>query len=115
MKKNQNFLDYIPRPVKCIRVVAGEDGLNHLEILHEGWADKLAQRFFKKPEVTKIKLEKIGSFIWNCIDGKRSIYEISWLVKEEFGEEAEPLYDRLVPYFRMLRDKGYVTWVKQKE
>lgn len=115
-KKNesQNFLDYIPKAVSCIRVVEGEDGMNHLDVLHERWADKLAQKIFKKPCVTHVSLEKFGSFIWPYIDGDHTIYEIACLVKEEFGEEAEPVYERIADYFRILKEHGYVTWVKEK-
>ena len=109
MEKKVNFLNYIPRPAGCIRVAAGEDGFNHLEILHEGWADRAAQKLLKKPVVTHVALERFGSFIWQQIDGKHSIYEIALMVKETFGEEAEPLYERLTAYFCMLKQKGYIT------
>lgn len=113
MKKDKNFLDFVPKAAECIRVVEEENGLNHLDILHGRWADKLAQKLFKKPSTTHVELEKFGSYIWTCIDGERSIYEISCLVKAKFGDEAEPLYERIVPYFRMLKEKGYVTWVRE--
>ena len=38
-----------------------------------------------------------------------TIYDIALLVKEEFGEDAEPLYDRLLAYFRTLQGHGFVT------
>lgn len=108
--KKGNFLDYVPQPARCIRVNRGEDGLNFLEICHDGWADRIIRKFCRKPPVTQIRLEKFGSLIWQLMDGKRSIYEIALVVREVFQEEAEPLFDRLVLYFRILRQKGYITF-----
>ena len=31
------------------------------------------------------------------------------LVQEQFGEKAEPLYDRLLAYFRTLQGHGFVV------
>jgi hypothetical protein len=42
------------------------------------------------------------------MDGKRTVYDISQLVKEEFGEKAEPLYNRLVQYVRNLESYGFI-------
>ena len=41
-------------------------------------------------------------------DGTRTVYEIAELVKAEFGDKAEPLYDRLVQYIRNLEAYGFV-------
>ena len=54
----------------------------------------------------------MGSFIWPLIDGKRTIYDIALLVKEKYGDKAEPLYNRLVQYMRNLEDYGFITIVK---
>jgi hypothetical protein len=51
----------------------------------------------------------MGSYIFTCIDGKRSVYEIGQLVKEKYGEEAEPLYERLSVYMNNLKNVGYIT------
>ena len=56
----------------------------------------------------------MGSFIWSLIDGKRTIYDIALLVKEKYGDKAEPLYNRLVQYMRNLEDYGFITIVKTK-
>ena len=48
------------------------------------------------------------NFVWPLIDGTRTVYEIAELVKAEFGDKAEPLYDRLVQYIRNLEAYGFV-------
>ena len=51
----------------------------------------------------------MGNFIWPLIDGKRNLIEISELVHEEFGDKAEPLYNRLVQYIKTLEAYGFIT------
>ena len=44
------------------------------------------------------------------IDGKRSVGDIALLVKDKFGKEAEPLYDRLVKYMQILHNNGFIYY-----
>lgn len=55
----------------------------------------------------------MGNFVWPLIDGTRTVYEIAQLVKEEFGEKAEPLYERLVQYIQNLENYGFIE-VREK-
>ena len=59
-----------------------------------------------------ITLEELGSFIWQQIDGEKSILQIGELVQEAFGEKAEPLYERLAQYMKILYGKGFITFCK---
>ena len=36
--------------------------------------------------------------------------DIALLVKAEFGQKAEPLYDRLVKYMQILRNNGFIRY-----
>lgn len=113
MADKKNFLDFVPVAAREITVVkGGDDDLNHLEVAHKSWADWLAQKLWHRPAVTTVTLEPMGSFIWEQIDGKRSIYEIAGMVSERFGEAAEPLYGRIAAYFKTLERCGYVRWRK---
>jgi hypothetical protein len=51
----------------------------------------------------------MGNFIWPLIDGKRTVGDIALLVKAEFGDKAEPLYNRLVVYMRNLEMYHFVV------
>ena len=42
----------------------------------------------------------------------KNIYEIGQKVKEHFGKEAEPLYERLTTFFRILAENKYITYKK---
>ena len=111
-KKSDNYLNYIP----CYNDeysfdIDDEDKVTIL-IENKGVFNRLAQKYLKKPKITQIHLDEMGSFIWPLIDGTRSVYDISLLVKEEFGESAEPLYNRIVTYMRTLESYNFVTLKK---
>lgn len=89
-----------------------ESGEVIVEMENKGFTNRLAQRFFKKPAVSKITLEGMGSFIWTCIDGKRSVYEIGIMLHDKYGDEAEPLYERLSIYMKHLEQVGFISTKK---
>lgn len=114
MKKNkENYLDHIPVKKEEMNW-SEEDGLVTLHLEHKGMYNKIAQKFFHTPKTSDIHLDEYGSMVWKYIDGKRSIYEIGILLKEEFGEEAEPLYERLSKFFYILRQEKYVKFQKKE-
>lgn len=118
MKKKKiissNYLDFIPIPCESLKSETDPTGLVTIFIENKGFFHYLAQKFLKKPAISQIHLDKMGSFIWLLIDGNHSIYEIAKNVKEHFGEEAEPLYNRLVQYVRTLEDYGFIYIKNQK-
>ncbi len=109
-KKNENYLERIPiRPDK-IKWSADEAGIVTLDIENTGVFNRVAQKLFKKPKVSHVHLDKMGSFVWPLLDGDKDIVAIGVLVKEYFGEEAEPLYERLAKYFQVLDSYSFVEW-----
>ena len=109
-KKNENFLERIPiRPDK-MKWSTDEEGIVTLDIENTGFFNRLAQKFFKKPRISHVHLDRMGSFVWPLLDGEKDIIAIGVLVKEHFGEEAEPLYERLAKYFQVLDSYSFVEW-----
>ena len=53
-----------------------EDGIVEITVENTGFYNTIAQKIFKKPRYSFIKLDEYGSFVWQKIDGKKSIYEI---------------------------------------
>lgn len=110
-KKKENYLDYIPKKSKEIDWREKENGLTQIIIYRDSLFDKLIRKLFFTPEKYKVDLDDLGSFVWNLIDGEMSIYEISILVKDEFGEAAEPLYERLIQYMKILKNNKFIDFV----
>ena len=76
MKEKKNYIDNIPR-INDMKWEVLEDGIVEITVENTGFYNKVAQRLFKKPRYSFIKLDEYGSFVWQQIDGKKSIYEIS--------------------------------------
>lgn len=110
-KKNaENYLERIPMRPEKIRWSSDEAGIITLDIENKGFFNLIAQKFFKKPRISHVHLDKMGSFVWPILDGEKDIAAIGILVKEHFGEEAEPLYERLAKYFQILDSYSFVEW-----
>lgn len=109
-KKNVNYLERIPKRPDKIKWSTDKEGIVTLDIENTGVFNRVAQKLFKKPEVSHVHLDKMGSFVWPLLDGERDIIAIGVLVKEHFGEEAEPLYERLAKYFQVLDSYSFVEW-----
>ena len=106
-KSAENYLDYIP-VISDKNTWSEEDGVVTVHMVHRGFYASIAQKFFHRPRVSHIKLDGHGSFVFQRIDGTRTVGDLALLVKEEFGDQAEPLYDRLVQYMQILRNNGFI-------
>lgn len=113
-KKNEttiNYLDLIPEKAASIRWHKDFKERVILEIENTGLFNSIAQKVFGKPRYTKVHLDAQGTFIWPLIDGQKTVTEIAGLVKEEFGEAAEPLYPRIVKYFQIMESYHFVKFI----
>ena len=109
-KKNENFLEKIPLRSEGIGWSNDDNGIITLEIENKGVFNRIAQNLFKKPKISYIHLEEIGSFVWPLIDGQKDIIDIGKEVSAHFGEKCEPLYPRLVKYFEILENYNFITF-----
>ena len=81
-----------------------------LAIENKGWANRIAQKLFKRPKISYVHLDEMGTFIWPMIDGQTNLTDLGVKVKEHFGENAEPLYPRLAKYFQILDSYRFIAW-----
>ncbi len=101
-------MDLIPYYPASLNWSKDENGSVTLEQVNKGLFNKIAQKLFKKPRISYIHLDELGSFVWLQIDGERSLADIGIPVKERFGEKAEPLYEKLSKYFEILKSYGFI-------
>ncbi|MBQ6697271.1 MAG: PqqD family protein [Lachnospiraceae bacterium] len=107
---SENYLERRPARPEHIPWSVDEEGMVTLDIENTGIFNRVAQKLFKKPKVSHIHLDKTGSFVWPLLDGEKDIVTLGVLVKERFGEEAEPLYERLAKYFQILDSYSFIEW-----
>ena len=113
MAKKENYLDYIPKHNSLYEYTTNKQGRVEIQVKNKGMFNKIAQIFFKRPKYSNIELDDFGSFIWERIDGETSIYEMGAAVRERFGKEAEPLYERLSKFMKILHGNGFVVYVNK--
>lgn len=115
MKKiAENYLERCPVRKEGLVWSKNETGLVTLELPNTGIMNRIAQKLLKKPKVSYIHLEEIGSFVWPRLDGTKDIVALGAEVREHFGEKAEPLYERLAKYFQILDSYHFIEWKKSE-
>ena len=107
-RKSLNYLDLIPVRNKNISY-STENGIVKLYIKNKGFFHYITQKLCKKPTVSTIELEEIGSCIWQSIDEKNDVFTIGQIIKDKFGSDIEPLYERLYKYFKILEITKLIT------
>lgn len=113
MKKkenSENYLERIPVPGAELKWTQDNEGIVTLNIKNTGVFNKVAQKLFKKPPVTYVHMDELGSFIWSLMDGEKDIIALGEEVDRQFGENAHPLYERLAKFFQILDSYGLIEW-----
>ena len=107
---NQNYLENKPKRNSLLNYTTDEQGVVTLEVENTGVVNRVFQKLFRKPKITYVHLDEMGSFIWPYLDGEMNITELGVIVKEHFGEKAEPLYERLSQFVGILSSHGFCTF-----
>ncbi len=108
------YKQYIPviRADKIRDWSKDEKGKVTLSIENKGKMNWIAQKLFKKPRISYVHLDDVGSFIWNQMDGQTNIEKIAYALGRQFGKKAEPLYDRLLKFCEILESYDFVSYKK---
>ena len=110
-KQQENYLNYVPAVSPRHDWDADENGAVTIHMVHRGFYAAIAQKVFHRPRVSHIHLDEMGNFIFPLIDGQRTVGDIAEFVRERFGKDAEPLYERLAKYMQILRNNGFIYYV----
>jgi hypothetical protein len=100
-KKNpRNLLDL--RPIRLLEHRMEEDRVTVLIPKYRsrwmGWLQRrLSRPYFR------LHLDPVGTAVWLDCDGNRTVSDIGKRLKDKFGEDVEPLWDRLALFFRQMR------------
>jgi len=100
--KETNLLELIP--IRVSEWKDNEEGL--ITLILPKFKSKIGRAFasiFKNP-MYEVKLDKIGTFLWRLCDGKNNIYDISQDMQKEFGDDIEPVYERMKKFVNMLKN-----------
>jgi len=107
-ERQDNYLCYIPK--KKHQQWELRNGKVFLLFEHDKAAEKFARWLVKKPYASDIELDEPGSKVWSYIDGQSTVFEIAGRMQEEFGDEFDPRYQRLIAYLNYLNKKGWISF-----
>ena len=109
MTDDVNLLDLIP--VKNIKFEESSDGL--ITIFKPKFKNKLMVKYIasrlKSPDY-KVNLDEFGSFVWKHCDGKNTVEQIGELLKHNFQEDIEPVYERLAVFIQSLARYNFLEY-----
>lgn len=110
-KVSVNYLEQIPKRSDTRPWKKDEKGMVVIEMENKGFYHRIAQKFFKKPKVSYIELDRYGSHVWENIDGKHTVYEIIQSMEDKFPQEKDRMLDRVVTFFATLQTHGFISFV----
>jgi len=56
----------------------------------------------------KVKLDEIGTFVWDRLDGETTVGHVADAAREHFGERIEPVYERLRLFLQELETGQFI-------
>ena len=81
---NQNYMDFIVIKNPEIEYETNDKGQVTVMIEWRGFYHRIAQRFFKRPKVSAIKLDDYGSFLWQSINDQKTVHQLSLDLQSQF-------------------------------
>ncbi len=109
MKKAENYLERKPMPAKTISWKVEEEKVT-ISVENRGMWNRILQKLLARPKISYIHLDTFGSFVFREMDGEKTILEIGERVEAVFGEEANPLYERLATFCARLESYGFISF-----
>ncbi|MGV8983266.1 PqqD family protein [Clostridium sp.] len=106
----ENFLLY--RPLRKIEKWELNDEKVKLFFQHDKPVEKFMRWLKKKPKVSDIELDEMGSFVWQLSDGTKTVYDIALAMVEKFHDTEQNSIDRLIMFVRYLSRIGWITFEK---
>ena len=109
-KKNEkNYLDFIPVKNPDIEYETDEYGIVTVFIEWKGFYHKIAQKIFRRPRVSDIKMHKYGSFVWHAIADEKDLHQLSKEMQSEFPKMEKSL-SRLIKFLEIMKDNNLIYW-----
>lgn len=56
----------------------------------------------------RVKLDAFGSFVWKACDGSSTVAQLGEQMRREFGESAEPVFERIGKFLNKLEREEFI-------
>ena len=73
--------------------------------------NRLIARLFPnaEPRRFKLHLDEFGTFVWRRMDGRKPVFDIAQELRRQYGDQIEPVYERLGLFINMLAQRRLIT------
>lgn len=96
---NSDILDSVFKKSDEIEYQVDNNGIVIISEKQNHWVQNMFRKMkIKIPPYKNIELDEYGSYVFLQIDGKRNIEEIGQCLEKQFGNNVNPLYERLIMF-----------------
>jgi hypothetical protein len=106
---SENLLEMTPLRVASWREVSERVVVERPRPSGGGWGE-LGDWLSYFLSMRKIRLDERGSFLWQLVDGRRSVAELVEAMRGKFGEGVEPAEERVGHLIRLLRRERLLAY-----
>lgn len=107
-KVSKNYMDAIIYHNPEYKWTEKDNGTVVIDVINKGFYHKIAQKFFHKPKVSHISLDKYGSLLWKSINGKSTVYDIVNTMSDKFPGESDRMLDRVITFLHTLEVNRFI-------
>jgi hypothetical protein len=118
-KKNKNLseVNYLElTPVRNYNHIV--EDINKVSVLIPRFTNKILVKYLvprlKSPDI-KVKLDKFGSAAWLKADGNNNVQTICDELLSEFGDEINPVVERVTKFYSQLYQYQFISFIELKE
>ena len=106
-KVSENYLEKKPKRKDGLHWDTSEDGVCTLSVENRGFFNRLFQILLKKPKISYVHLDEMGSFLWPLFDGEEDLYSFiaSIIYDKDYDDCCEWKNGKPNPEGKELRDK----------
>ncbi|MFN0157000.1 MAG: PqqD family protein [Bacteroidota bacterium] len=103
------------RPMRRYGYEEREDNLIRIVIprFTDGFFGRIMKRIAVQTE-DRLNLDALGTYVYRRCDGERTVEEIARGMKEELGEQAEPVEGRLRLFIQEMFKRNLITFVRNE-
>lgn len=109
----ENYLDHIPVKNPEIEYETNESGKVTVFIEWKGFYHRIAQKIFRRPRVSDVKMDDLGSFVWLSIDDEKDVHQLSKELDAKYPKMEKSL-SRLIKFLEILHDNHLIYWKGEK-
>ena len=108
-KLSANYMDLVFSKNSDIQWRVKEDGFVEVDMENKGFFNSIAQKFFHRPRVSHIALDKYGTTLWLALDGTSSVNDLLAKMNEAFPAETDKMLNRLVQFLTTLETWKFIS------